>query len=135
MAVSGRALRPVAHGPLLLGLWHPLEVAAVLDQVLAPHPENMGSCGRGGDALGLAILEGAQALYQVGHRLEARGLLPLLQAGLQRASLPASRLGPRLATLGAAPLHPVCQSLALQALQVYAIPPLWCQQDTTPIPL
>src|SRR5215510_1116994 len=70
----------------------------------------------GGDALGLAIREGAQALSQVGHRLEARGLLPLLQAGLQRASLPASRLGPRLATLGAAPRHPVCRSLALQAL-------------------
>jgi hypothetical protein len=53
-----------------------LEVAAVLDQFLPPHPNNMVSCGRGVEALVLAILDGSHALYKVGQRLEARCLPP-----------------------------------------------------------
>ena len=135
MAVSVSERRPVAHVPLMLGMVRKLAVAAVLDQWLPPHPDNIVSCGRGGEALVLASLDGSHALYKVGQRLEARGMLPLFQAGLQRESLHDDRLGQILDALCAANLNQVCSTLALQALQVYAIPTLWRHQDTTTIPL
>lgn len=135
MAVSVSELRPVAHLPLILGMLRKLEVAAVLDQLLPPHPDNIVSCGRGVEALVLAILDGSHALYKVGQRLEERGMLPLLQAGLQRESLNDYRLGQILDALFAANLNQVFSTLALKALQAYAIPTLWLHQDTTTITL
>jgi transposase len=112
-----------------------LAVATVLDQLLPPHPDTIVSCGRGVEALVLAILDGSHALYKVGQRLEERGMLPLLQAGLQRESLNDYRLGQILDTLFATNLNQVFHALALKALQVYAIPMLWIHQDTTTITL
>ena len=135
MVVSVSEIRPVAHLPVILGMLRKLEVAAVLDQLLPPHPDNIVSCGRGVEALVLAILDGSHALYKVGQRLEERGMLPLLQAGLQRESLNDYRLGQILDTLFAANLNHVFNTIALKALQVYAIPTLWLHQDTTTITL
>jgi hypothetical protein len=95
---------------------------AVIDTILPPHPANVISCGRGVAALVLAILDGDQALYKVGQRLEERGMLPLLQAGLRRESLKDYRLGQILDALFAATLHRVFSALALKALAIYAIP-------------
>jgi Domain of unknown function (DUF4277) len=87
------------------------------------------------EALVLAILDGHHALYKVGARLEERGLLPLLQAGLGRASLHDYRLGQILDALFAANLNSVFGAVALQALEVSAIPTPWLHQDTTTIAL
>jgi transposase len=135
MAVHVSEIRPVAHLPLILGMLRKLEVAAVLDQLLPPHPDNIVSCGRGVEARVLAILDGSHALYKVGQRLEERGMLSLLQAELQRESLNDYRLGQILDALFAANLNQVCNALALKALQVYAILTLWLHQDTTTITL
>jgi transposase len=135
MAVSVSSIRPVAHLPLILGMLRKLEVASIIDTVLPPHPAHVLSCGRGVEALLLAILDGHHVLYKVGARLEARGLLPLLQAGLSRASLNDYRLGQILDSLFAANLNEVFGALALKALEVYAIPTPWLHQDTTTIAL
>ena len=50
-------------------------------------PAHVLSCGRGVEALLLAMLDGHHALYKVGARLEDRGMGPLLQPGLTRTSL------------------------------------------------
>jgi len=42
------------------------------DQLIPPHPAHGLSCGRGVEALVLAILDGHHALYKVGRRLEDR---------------------------------------------------------------
>jgi len=83
MAVGISEIRPVAHLPLILGMLRKLEVAAVIDRLLPPHPDNVLSCGTGVEALVLAILDGHHVLYKVGQRLEERGMLSLLQPGLQ----------------------------------------------------
>jgi len=57
------------------------------------HPTHVLACGRGVEALLLAMLDGHHALDKVGARLEARGMLPWLQEGLGRASLHDDRLG------------------------------------------
>jgi hypothetical protein len=62
-------------------------------------------------------------------------MLPLLQAGLSRASLNDYRLGQILAHLFEANLNQVFGALALKALEVYAIPTPWLHQDTTTIVL
>ena len=62
MVVRVREIRPVAHWPLMLGRLRKLEGAAVLDPLLPPPPDHMVSCGRGGEALVLAILAGSPAL-------------------------------------------------------------------------
>lgn len=135
MAVGVSEIRPVAHLPLVLGMLRKLEVAAVIDRLLPPHPDNVLSCGTGVEALVLAILDGHHVLYKVGQRLEERGMLPLLQPGLQRISLNDYRLGQILDTLFAANLNKVFSALALQALALYALPTLWIHQDTTTITL
>jgi len=84
-------IRPVAHLPLVLGMLRKLEGRAVIDPLCPPHPENVVSCGRGVEALVLAILDGDPALSKVGQRLDERGMFPLLQAGLRRESLNDSR--------------------------------------------
>ena len=81
MARAVQQRHPVAHGPLVLGVLRRLEVATVIDRRLPPHPAPGLSCGRGVEALGLAILDGDHALYTVGRRLEERGLVALRQPG------------------------------------------------------
>jgi len=135
MAIAVQQIRPIAHLPLILGVLRRLEVAAVVDGLIPPHPEHVLSTGRGVEALVLAILDGDHALYKVGQRLEERGMIPLLQPGLTRASLHDYRFGHILDALFAANLNPVFSAGALKALEVYAIPPPWLHQDTTTIAL
>ena len=73
--------------------------------------------GRGVEALVLAILDGDHALYKVGQRLEERGMIPLLQPGLTRASLHDYRFGHILDALFAANLNKVFSAVALTALE------------------
>ena len=91
MAATVQQIYPVAHLPLVLGVLRRLEVATVIDHLIPPHPAHGFSCGRGVEALVLAILDGHHALYKVGKRLEARGMLALLHPGLTRAALNDSR--------------------------------------------
>ena len=135
MAITVHRIRPVAHLPLILGVVRKLEIAAIIDGLVPPNPANVLSCGRGVEALLLAILDGHHALYKVGARLEERGILPLLQDGLGTASLNDYRLGQILDALFAANLNQVFGALALKALEVYAIPTPWLHQDTTTIVL
>ena len=135
MAIAVQQIRPLAHLPLILGVLRRLEVAAVVDSLIPPHPEHVLSTGRGIEALVLAILDGDHALYKVGPRLEERGMIPLLQPGLTRASLHDYRFGRILDALFAANLNKVFSAIALKALEVYALPTPWLHQDTTTIAL
>jgi len=135
MALTVQQIRPVAHVPLVLGVLRRLEVATVIESLIAPHPAHVLSTGRGVEALVLAILDGDHALYKVGQRLEERGMLDLLQPGLTRASLHDYRFGHILKALCAAHLNKVYSAIVLKALAVYAIPPPWLHQDTTTIAL
>jgi len=135
MAIAIQQISPVAHLPLVLGGVRKRNVAALIDTFCPPHPAHVLSCGRGVEALLLAILDGHHALYKVGARLEERGMLPLLQPGLTRASLHDYRLGQILDALLAAPLNRVFGAIALNALEVYALSTPWRQQDTTTIRL
>src|SRR5215217_4160766 len=135
MATTIQQIHPVAHLPLVLGVLRRLEVATVIDRLIPPHPAHGLSCGRGVEALVLAILDGHHALYKVGQRLEERGMMALLQPGLTRAALNDYRLGHILDALFAANLNTVFGAVALKALEVYAIPAPWLHQDTTTIAL
>jgi transposase len=135
MAITIQQISPVAHLPLVLGVVRKLNVAALIDTFCPPHPAHILSCGRGVEALLLAILDGHHALYKVGARLADRGMLPLLQPGLQRASLHDYRLGQILDALFAANLNRVFGAIALNALEVYALSTPWLHQDTTTITL
>jgi transposase len=135
MALAVQQIRPVAHLPLVLGVLRRLEVATVIDRLIPPHPAHGLSCGRGVEALVLAILDGHHALYKVGKRLEERGMVALLQPGLTRAALNDYRLGHILDALFAANLNQVFSTVALKALEVYAIAIPWLHQDTTTIAL
>src|SRR5262245_16716147 len=135
MAITIQHIRPVAHLPLVLGVVRKLNIAALIDTFCPPHPAHILSCGRGVEALLLAILDGHHALYKVGARLEERGMLPLLQDGLRRTSLNDYRLGQILEALFAAQLNRVFGAIALNALDVYALSTPWLHQDTTTITL
>jgi transposase len=135
MAMTIQQIHPVAHLPLVLGVLRRLEVATLIDGLIPPHPAHGLSCGRGAEALVLAILDGHHALYKVGKRLEERGMVTLLQPGLTRAALNDYRLGHILDALFAANLNQVFSAVALKALEVYAIPTPWLHQDTTTIML
>ena len=135
MAIAMQQISPVAHLPLVLGVVRKRNVATLIDTVCPPHPAHILSCGRGVEALLLAILDGHHALYTVGARLEERGMVPLLQPGRTRASLHDDRLGQILDTLFAANLNRVLGAIARNALAVYAIPTPWLPQDTTTITL
>ena len=87
MAMAMPQLSPVAHLPLVRGVVRQLQVAAGIETFCPPHPANVLAGGRGGEALRLALLEGPQALSQVGARLEERGLWSLLQSGLPSTAL------------------------------------------------
>src|SRR5262245_57394007 len=135
MAVSVQQSYPIAHLPLILGVLRRLEVAPIIDRLIPPHPAHGLSCGRGVEALVLAILDGHHALYKVGKRLEERGMLALLQPGLTRAALNDYLLGHILDALFATNLNKVFSAIALKALEVYAILTPWLHQDTTTIAL
>jgi hypothetical protein len=75
MAIAVQQMYPIAHLPLVLGVLRRLEVATVIDRLIPLHPAHVLSCGRGVEALVLAILDGHHALYKVGQRLEERGML------------------------------------------------------------
>jgi transposase len=135
MAMTIQQISPVAPLPLVLGVVRKLNVAALIDTFCPPHPAHILSCGRGVEALLLAILDGHHALYKVGARLADRGMLPLLQPGLQRASLHDYRLGQILDALFAVNLNRVFGAIALNALEVYALSTPWLHQDTTTITL
>jgi transposase len=107
----------------------------VIDHIIPPHPAHGLSCGRGVEAMVLAILDGHHALYKVGKRLKERGMLGLLQPALTRAALNDDRLGHILEALFAANRNRVFSAVALKALEVYAIPTPWLPQDTTTIAL
>ena len=81
MAVAVQQSHPVAHWPLVLGVLRRLEIAPVIDRRIPPHPAPVLACGRGVEALVLAIREGEHALYKVGRRLAKRGLVSLRQPG------------------------------------------------------
>src|SRR5215211_690187 len=135
MAVTIQQIRPVAHLPLVLGVVRKRNRAALIDSFCPPHPAHVLSCGRGVEALLLAMLDGHHALYKRGARLEERGMVPLLQPGLTRASLHDDRRGQLLETLFAANLNRVFGAIALNALAVYAVPTPWLHQETTTITL
>ena len=135
MAMTIQQISPVAHLPLVLGVVRKLNVAALIETFCPPHPAHVLSCGRGVEALVLAILDGHHALYKVGARLEERGMVPLLQPGLQRASLHDYRRGQILDALFAANLNRVFGAIALNALEVYGLATPWLHQDTTTITL
>jgi hypothetical protein len=131
MAMTVQQIHPVAHVPLVRGVLRRLEVATLSAGLLPPHPAPGLSCGRGGEALVLAMLAGPHALYKVGKRLAERGMVPLLQPELTRAALNDYRLGHSLDALFAANLHQVFRAIALQALEVSALPTPWLPQATT----
>lgn len=135
MTVSIRRVAPVAHLPLVLGVLRKLEVAQLIDTKIPPHPAHVLSNGRGVEALVLAIVDGHHALYKVGRRLEERGILPLLQPGLEVTSVHESRLGQILDALFHANLNQVFGAVALKALETSAIATPWIHQDTTTISL
>ena len=135
MTVSIRHIAPVAHLPLVLGVLRKLAVAQLIDTLIPPNPAHVLSSGRGVEALVLAILDGHHALYKVGRRLDERGMLPLLQPGLERPSVHDTRLGQILEALFAANLNRVFGAIALTALKPYAIGTPWIHQDTTTIAL
>src|ERR671927_706955 len=135
MAITIQQISPVAHLPLVLGVIRKLNIATLIETFCPPHPAHVLSCGRGVEALVLAILDGPHALYKVGKRLEERGMVPLLQPGLTRTALNDYRLGHILDALFAANLNQVFSVVALKALEVYAIPTPWLHQDTTTIAL
>src|SRR5215510_13940289 len=135
MPVSVQPSDPIAPLPLVLGVLRRLEVATIIDRLIPPHPAHGLSCGHGVEALVLAILDGHQALYKGGSRLEERGMVALWQPGLTRAALNDDRLGHILDALFAANLNQVLSALALKTLEVYAIPTPWLPQDTTTMAL
>ena len=135
MAVAIHQISPVAHLPLVLGVVRKLNVAALIDTFCPPHPAHVLSCGRGVEALLLAILDGHHALYNVGARLEERGMVALLQPGLTPASRHDYRLGQILDALCAAHRNRVFGAIALNALEIYAIPTPWLHQATTTMTL
>ena len=133
MTVTIHQISPVAHLPLVLGVVRKLNVAALIDTFCPPHPAHVLSCGRGVEALLLAMHDGHHARYQGGARLEERGTLPILPPRLTCTALHEYRLGQILEALCSANLQQVCGAVALHALEVSALPPPWLPQATTTI--
>jgi hypothetical protein len=63
MAAVIQQISSVAHLPLVLGVIRKLTAASIIDTFCPPHRANVLSCGRGVEALPLAILDGQHALY------------------------------------------------------------------------
>jgi Domain of unknown function (DUF4277) len=66
MAIAVQQMYPIAHLPLVLGVLRGLEVATVIDRLIPSHSAHVLSCGRGVEALVLAMLDGHHALCKVG---------------------------------------------------------------------
>ena len=82
MAIAVQQIDPVAHVPLVLGVLRRLEVATVIDRLIPPHPAHVLSCGRGVEALVLAILDGDHALYKRwGNGWKSAGWWPCFSRG------------------------------------------------------
>jgi transposase len=135
MVVTIDRVAPVAHLPLVLGVLRKLDVAGLIDSLIVPHPEQVVSAGRAAEALVLSILDGHHALYKVGRRLDERGMLELLQPGLEPPSLHDTRLGQTLDALFDANLNEVFSAIALRTLETYQVETPWIHQDTTTIAL
>ena len=135
MVVTIDRVSRVAHLPLVLGVLRKLDVAGLVDSFIAPHPEQVVSAGRAVEALVLSILDGHHALYKVGRRLEERGMLELLQPGLEPHSLHDTRLGQTLDAWFDAHLNPVFRAIALRALETYHVQTSWMHPDTPTIGL
>jgi transposase len=133
MAVTIDRVAPVAHLPLVLGVIRKLKIASLIDSLIPPHQDQVVSAGLAVEALVLSILDGHHALYKVGRRLDERGMLPLLQPGLEPQSLHDTRLGHTLDALFDAHLGEVFSAIALQALDTYQVQTPWIHQDTTTI--
>jgi transposase len=131
MAVTVDRVAPVAHLPWVLGVLHKLEIAMLVDAIIPAHEAQVVSAGRAVEALVLSILDGHHALYQVGRRLDERGMLSLLQPGLEPQSLHDTRLGQTLDALFDAHLGEVFGAMALRALETYQVETPWIHQDTT----
>ena len=134
-AVAMHQISPVAPLPVVLGGGRKLHVAGLIATCCPPHPAHVLSCGRGVEALRLAMRDGPHALSKVGRRLEERGRFPLRQPGLNRTALQADRLGPSREALGAAHRNGVFGALALNALAVSALATPWRHQDPTTLTL
>ena len=72
MAIAVQPIHPVAPVPVVLGVLRRLEVATVVDRLIPLHPAPVLSCGRGVEAVVLAILDGDHALYK------GAGLVPAI---------------------------------------------------------
>jgi hypothetical protein len=72
MAVAIQQISPVAHLPLVLGVVRKLNVAALIDTFCPPHPAHVLSCGRGVEALLLAMLDGRFRCYSTPYICSAR---------------------------------------------------------------
>ena len=121
MVVSIDRVAPGAHLPLVLGVLRKLDVVGLVDSFIAPHPDQVVSAGRAVEAPVLGILDGHHALYKVGRRLDERGMLALLQAGLEPQSLHDTRLGQSLDALFDAHLNQVFSAIALRTLETYQV--------------
>jgi len=66
-------IQPVVHWPFVLGVLRRLGGATVIAYLLPPHPVHVLSCGRGVEAVVLAILDGHHALYKVAMLNELSG--------------------------------------------------------------
>ena len=135
MAIAVQPMHPVAYLPLVLGVLRRLEVATVIDRLIPPHPAHGLSCGCGGDAMVLVMLDGHHALDNVGRRPEEHGRSALLQPGFTRAVRNDDRVGHILDALCAANLNGMLSAVALQALEGSAILTPWLHQDTTTMAL
>jgi transposase len=135
MVVTIDRVSPVAHLPLVLGVLRKLDVAGLIDALIAPHPEQVVSAGRAAEALVLSSLDGHHDLYKVGRCLEERGMLELLQPGLEPHSLHDPPLGQTLDALFEANLNQVFSAIALRTLETYHIQTPWIHQETPTIAL
>ncbi len=97
MAIAIQQISPVAHLPLVLGVVRKLNVAALIETFCPPHPAHVLSCGRGVEALLLAILDGHHALYKsVFKNFVARGELGVRSGDETPTTLPNRSHGSRM---------------------------------------
>ena len=74
MAMAIHQISPVAHLPLGLGVVRKLNVAGLIDTFCPPHPAHGLSCGRGVEALLLAILDESREMLGIMDQLRYNGL-------------------------------------------------------------
>ena len=107
----------------------------MIDRLIPPHPAHKLSCGRGVEALVLAILDGHHALYKVGETAGSAGDVGAAAAGPATcAALSDYRLGHILEALFAANLNKVYSAVALNALEVMPLPHHGCIRTRPPLP-